>query len=175
MGVIMADEPLRTAVALARAENGLAEREQQEQQELFAAIADAEAMPGPLSGMPTKRGRGRPKGSRNRRTEAITDVIRATRRDPLLVLADMAEADVSELASYLECSRLEAAKLQAAAARELAPYLHSKQPVAVAATGGDVVVMVGSFGEPSAQGASGGQDEGILDLSWTEAENAENQ
>lgn len=170
----MSEAPLKTAVELLRAEAGLAEREQQE---LFQAIAELDAMPGPLSRMPTKRGPGRPKGSRNRRTEAITDVIRATRRDPLLVLADMAEADVGELADYLQCSRLEAAKLQAAAARELAPYLHSKQPVAVAATGGDMVLMVGSFGEAaSLNPASGGADGGeVLDLSWTTVENAENQ
>lgn len=78
-----------------------------------------------------RRGRGRPQGSRNRRTEDWARLVLDTRRSPLLVLADFYSLPVEELAGRLGCDRLDAAKLQMAAAVALAPYVHQRLPQAV--------------------------------------------
>lgn len=78
-----------------------------------------------------RRGRGRPAGSRNRRTEDWARLVLTTHRSPLLVLADFYSMPVEELARRLQCDLLDAAKLQITAARDLAPYVHQRLPQAV--------------------------------------------
>lgn len=79
-----------------------------------------------------RRGPGRPAGSRNRSTNDWVDFIAARYRSPLLFLAETFTRPAAQLAAELGCDRLEAFKLQVTAAKELAPYMHQKQPVAVA-------------------------------------------
>jgi len=78
-----------------------------------------------------QRARGRPRGSKNKRTEAWQDYILGRHQSPLVVLAETYSRPVEELAAELGCNRLEAFKMQILAARELAPYLHQKQPTAL--------------------------------------------
>ena len=78
-----------------------------------------------------RRGRGRPKGARNRSTQDWQRLLTATRRSPLLVLADVYSMPVEELAGRLGCERFEAMKIQILAAREVAPYVHQRLPQAV--------------------------------------------
>ncbi len=78
-----------------------------------------------------RRGPGRPAGSRNKRTEAWTSFLLSNYRSPLEALAQIVAARVEDLAARLDCKRVEAFKLQIMAAKELAPYLHQKQPVAL--------------------------------------------
>ena len=77
------------------------------------------------------RGRGRPPGALNKSTSDWVDYIRARYRSPLEMLAEVFSRPVAELADELCCKREDAFKLQVIAAKELAPYLHSKMPQAV--------------------------------------------
>ncbi len=90
------------------------------------------------------RGRGRPKGSANRRTTAWTDYLLARYRSPLEFLAETFARRVEDLARELSCTPAEAFDLQLKAAKELAPFLHQKQPLAVDVTkksAGALVIM----------------------------------
>ena len=55
----------------------------------------------------------------------------AKHRSPLEVLAEAYSRPVKELATELGCDVLDAYKIQLLAAKELAPYIHQKMPVAV--------------------------------------------
>lgn len=78
-----------------------------------------------------RAGPGRPPGSRNRRTDEWVRFISARYRDPRLFLAEAFNRPAAELAAELGCDRLEAFKLQLVAAKELAPFMAQKQPIAV--------------------------------------------
>lgn len=78
-----------------------------------------------------KRGPGRPAGARNRKTEDFARFLLSRHASPLQVMAETYSRPVQDLAAELGCSVAEAFKLQLLAARELAPYLHGKMPVAV--------------------------------------------
>lgn len=77
------------------------------------------------------RGAGRPAGSKNKNTKEWADYILSKYASPLEVLAKTYSRPVELLAAELNCSRLEAYKVQVAAARELSPYIHQKQPTAI--------------------------------------------
>ncbi|WP_148219319.1 hypothetical protein [Azospirillum sp. B510] len=97
-----------------------------------------------------RRGRGRPAGSRNRRTEDWARLVLSTHRSPLLVLADFYSMPVEELARRLQCDLLDAAKLQITAARDLAPYVHQRLPQAVNLdVSGNLPVLHLHMGDPS--------------------------
>jgi hypothetical protein len=97
-----------------------------------------------------RRSRGRPAGSRNRRTEDWARLVLSTHRSPLLVLADFYSMPVEELAARLKCDRLDAARLQLTAARDLAPYLHQRLPQAVSLdVSGNLPTLHLHMGSPS--------------------------
>lgn len=75
--------------------------------------------------------RGRPRGSRNRRSEDLVRYILSRHAHPLLVLADTYSRPAHVLAAELGCTAKEAFDLQLRAADMLAPYIESKKPVAV--------------------------------------------
>lgn len=75
--------------------------------------------------------RGRPPGSVNKRTAAMAEYLLARYRSPLIGLAEIFSRRVQDLAAELDCSKLDAFKLQVQAMGELAPYLHGKMPVQV--------------------------------------------
>jgi hypothetical protein len=90
-----------------------------------------------------RAGPGRPPGSRNRSTNEWVDFIAARYRSPLLFLAEAYTRPAQQLAAELGCDRVEAFKLQVKAAETLAPYMHQKQPLAVAiSTEGEVTLML---------------------------------
>ncbi|MGH8136194.1 MAG: hypothetical protein ACRER4_07580, partial [Steroidobacteraceae bacterium] len=74
---------------------------------------------------------GRPKGALNKRTQAFADHLLRQYRSPLEVMAAIYSRPVERLAGELGCSLLEAARLQFDCSKELAPYIHSKMPVAI--------------------------------------------
>ena len=82
---------------------------------------------------------GRPPGVRNRRTEELIAYIGARYQLPAIVLAEIYSRPVRELATELGCKLPEALALQVSAAKELLPYLHQKQPLAVDVSGAGVI------------------------------------
>jgi len=77
------------------------------------------------------RGRGRPAGARNKRTEDWTRYILGKYTSPLEVLAQIATMPIDEIAKLADCKRLEAFQEKRQAATALLPYLHQRQPLAV--------------------------------------------
>lgn len=79
-----------------------------------------------------KRGRGRPPGAANRRSERMRDyLLRQGFTHPMVGLAATASARPEELAAELGCDRLEAAELIRRCQADLLPYFESKAPVQV--------------------------------------------
>jgi hypothetical protein len=102
---------------------------------------------------------GRPKGARNKRTEAWLEFLDARYRSPLVVLAEAWSRPVDVLQAELGCTRLEAYALQQQAAIASAPYWHAKQPLALQVEGKGVVQLIleapshaGNSGESGAEG-----------------------
>jgi hypothetical protein len=92
----------------------------------------AVASPTPLDQAPDgPRQPGRPRGSRNKRTEETIAFILARYRNPLVVLAETYSRSTAELARLLSCKKREAFELQLEAAKQLAPYVASKMPQAL--------------------------------------------
>lgn len=85
------------------------------------------------------RGAGRPAGSVARRTEDWQRFMLGQYRSPLVVLAETFTRPTGQLARELGCTHAEAFAFQMQAARELAPYLHSKMPQAVRLDGAPLV------------------------------------
>lgn len=113
---------LRIPLATAVREAQLASEDERKAEQLSL-------LPGPAAAAERdlRRGPGRPKGAKDRRTTDMVRFIRANYRDPLVFLADAISRPVEQLAAELATDRDEAFKLQLAAARELAPYMHGKQ------------------------------------------------
>lgn len=111
-----------------------------------AAAAEA-ADPGP-------RGRGRPAGSRNRRTNELADYILNRFPSPVVALAAIYSRPTKELAKELGCKPVEALKVQKEAAAAVASYVHQKTPVAIQVDAENVVRLVivepgaGESGQP---------------------------
>jgi hypothetical protein len=74
---------------------------------------------------------GRPAGSVARVTAEWRQMMLSRYRSPLIVMAEAYSRPVEELAKALGCTRKEAFELQLRAAAELAPFVHSKMPIAV--------------------------------------------
>ena len=121
---------------------------------------------------PPKRGRGRPEGARNKRTQEVADYLLSRYRSPLEVLAETYSLPVEVLAQKLGCTRYEAKKLQLAAADKLAPYLHQKQPVAIDPGDGGLVSLVIQAAGPA--GGSAPAEGGVV-LDMMPVEIKENQ
>lgn len=180
MGVIfaMADQlkptGLATAADMLRAAAADEAREEAEQLSLLPALPLGEARPagGGTSGA-VRRGPGRPKGAKNRSTEAWTEFLLSKHRSPLEVMASVANRSLRDLKAELEAAGftvkasdgIELLKLQLAAADRLAPYLHQKQPTAIQAEGGGFALVIGSMGDGASQ-----QGGGVIDLLWAESE-----
>lgn len=84
---------------------------------------------------PERRGPGRPRGSKNRRTEEWTRFLLASYGSPIEALAKVMRAGPARLARELGIDTVEAFDRWAKVCVELAPYLHQKQPTAVAVDG----------------------------------------
>ena len=84
---------------------------------------------------------GRPAGSVARATAAMRELLLRKYPSPLIGLAEIAARPVEELAAQLRCSLLEAFEQQRRAMESLAPYVHSKMPIAVQGDGAPLVAV----------------------------------
>lgn len=107
--------------------------------ELTAEETGALDAPSPLSAAvaQAKRPRGRPKGSKNRRTEAVAAWLLSQHRHPLAVMMEaysMSPADLARTIGIEEAdgdTLLDIFKLQLRMAEAVAPYVAQRQPQAV--------------------------------------------
>lgn len=120
-----------------------------------------------------RRGPGRPKGSKNKRTEDWTDFILRHYPSPLEALARIYSMSAQQLADELKCTRLEAIKVQASAAMALLPYMHSKQPIAVEIDSKGVVTLVVTGAQPGDQVVRPGDNATIIDATVIKDGNAD--
>jgi len=118
--------------------------------------------------------KGRPPGSRNRRTEATIRWLLAQHRHPLAVMAEgysMSPADLARAIGIAEPSAdvlLDLYKLQLRMAEAVAPYVAQRLPQAVTLQGGvDFTLQVGGVSFP-ARGASAENSEPV-DVPFTVA------
>lgn len=104
-----------------------------------------------------RRGRGRPKGSPNRRNADVFEYLEALgHRNPAVTLSLIQSMEPDDLARALVCDRLEAARLIVQAANSLMPYGFAKKPTAVEVTGKHLhVFMTGVLGGDDADDDSG--------------------
>lgn len=125
------------------------------------------ALAGESADVTYRRGAGRPPGAKNKNTEAWREFILARYPSPLQGLAEIMSRNVCDLAAELgylkkdERGRVvrrplpdelrELLKIQIAAMKELAPYVHSKQPIAVEAGEHGLISLVINAGGESQQ------------------------
>lgn len=74
---------------------------------------------------------GRPAGARNRSTQEWRQFLLTMHASPLQAMMQAYSMPTDELAKLLSCTKHEAFKLQMQCAKECAPYLHQKQPLAI--------------------------------------------
>jgi len=119
-----------------------------------------------------KRGPGRPAGSTNKRTEAWTQFLLANYSSPLECLAAVSSMRTADLIDRLGLKgdeltndqRINVFKAQIAAAVQLAPYLHSKQPTSID-VGGEGGVKLAFLMPSMADAGRGSQDsEAMIDV-----------
>ena len=94
---------------------------------------------------------GRPKGSKNRRSEELCRFVLSQHGHPLMALAQVWGRPVHDLAAELGVTAGEAMGWQIRAAGEALPYFESKKPVAIQTDGRliQLVIHEGHAGEPA--------------------------
>lgn len=95
------------------------------------------------------RGRGRPVGARNKSTKDWQQYLLSRYQSPLVVLAETYSTPVDVLATRLGCKKYEAYQLQMAAAKEVAPYVHQKMPMAIDAGESGLISLTINTGDGS--------------------------
>jgi len=135
--------------------------------ELEGDRADADQGEGP-------RGPGRPKGSRNRRTQEWTDYLGGRYGTPLERLAQLYSSDPHALAQAFGVKIEVAIEVMKASAIAALPYMHQKQPMSVDVHGkGRMVVVLGHIdGDEADQAAEDGLSM-VLDLVATAPEKSD--
>jgi hypothetical protein len=135
----MADQPpsaLDAELAASRDLVLLADPEQ------LALLVDETGSPGSAAIELERRGRGRPRGSLNRRNAKFRDQILALYPHPAEALARAYSTPVEQLAAQLGCTKLEAAQIGIRAAAELLPYIEGKAPISVDVRRRNDVVLI---------------------------------
>jgi len=172
---------LLTALAMVGAA-GRVETSEADQDDMFAADAEMPSMLPKSAESATRSGPrgGRPRGARNKSTEAWRDLFLTKFRHPMMVLGELTSMTPAELARSLglymysegkpvlhpvrdengeiigtvhALATGEAAKLQKDAAIALLPYLGQKLPMAIEVTAPTRgVVVIGNLDVPGAEG-----------------------
>jgi hypothetical protein len=128
----------RRQMAMASAELAAQGREEARQAMLpLAPVGEMDETPGQALVLG-----GRPAGSVARSTAEMQRFILARYPSPLVGMAEVISRPVKDLAEELGCTPLEAMQLQARLMGDLAPYLHSKMPIAMQVDGAPIVPVV---------------------------------
>lgn len=105
------------------------------------------------------RGRGRPPGAKNKRTQELAEAIHRRFGNPVVELAKLyAFVPVEVLAQRLKCDLVEAAKLQREALATVAKYTDQMMPQAVELDAGAVAAIFLGGGDPAFVRAATGID-----------------
>lgn len=91
--------------------------------------------PDEVEAAPQKFGVGRRPGSRNKSTEDLARLVQQIGGHPVLAMARIAGMSLQQIKEMLGCNRLEAFDRWVMVLDKLAPYVASKQPLAVAVSG----------------------------------------
>lgn len=124
------------------------------------------------------RGPGRPPGARNKSTDEWRKYLLSQYRSPLEALGQTYCIPIEELARRLGLiskptfdQALELLKLQIMAAKELAPYVHQKMPLAIDGGGGGLIQLVINQGNATAQAGPDAIPQAIQILNTPEEKN----
>lgn len=118
-----------------------------------------------------RRGRGRPKGQINRRTEIVAEYLLSKYPDPLEGLIQMCGIGIDELSAALNCTAHEAWAEKRLCIQAVLPYLHRRMPLAVDLSNRSVVHLSINTGS----GVAGASPEAGLTILGSIAEVVENQ
>lgn len=130
------------------------EREAAARQAMLPLAPAGEVEAAPVEAPAERRGPGRPPGAVNRRTAEWTAYLLGRFQSPLVAMAEAYSRPTAELARELGCTKAKAFELQMQAARDLAPYLHQRQPQAVQLDANHQVVML-TIADPGAAAGAG--------------------
>lgn len=138
------DSPITKALEAEGAPPGAALREQMAGVDQLAMFEQDELVATGLQfpGIEPAGIKGRKPGQRNRVTRETVDLILQTRRDPLLAMADVASMTPAQVRDAFSLDPEPAAKHWLACVKELASYLHTRQPVAIQTDGPQQATMV---------------------------------
>lgn len=130
-------------------------------------IYDARETLGPLAGLvavqrEARARRGRPKGSRNKRTDDFARYISQFGRDPAITLMEIQSTPPEELVARSQLldpikrrmSFGDALSLKVRCAEALMPFIHAKKPVAIDATIRGVMIVEEVGGRSAAHGVT---------------------
>lgn len=106
---------------------------------------------------PKKFGAGRPKGSRNRTSDDIARLVQQIGGHPVLAMARIQAMTIAEIKEMLGCTRIDAFDRWWKVVCELAPYVASKQPLAIAVNS-KVVALNFTVPTPGGQQLPAGPD-----------------
>lgn len=158
-----ADGGLREALALDQAADDLHleraaadENDAAEQSELFPGSSVFGRVMQPNGGGELRRsGPGRPRGSRNRRTQDLADYAARLGGNPILRLIEIVATPIDVIAATLGCKKVEAADFWRKCAADLGPYIEQKLPTAVQLQGANAGMLVINMGGPVGDQAVG--------------------
>lgn len=127
------------------------------QQLALLPLREVDADPENAEPVSTPRGAGRPPGAKNKSTKAWTEYILGRYSSPLVALAETYSRTVEDLAAALGLKnpsfeqRLDLFKLQLQCAKELSPYVHQKQPLAIEGGEHGLMTLIINSGQATPQ------------------------
>lgn len=120
-------------------------------------------------GEPPRTGPGRPRGSRNRRTQDLADYATRLGGNPIIKLIEIVATPIDVIASTLACSKADAADFWRKCAADLGPYIEQKLPTAVQLQGANAGMLVINLGGPVGE-QSVGLDLRVLAANFAESD-----
>lgn len=115
--------------------------EPEDEPDQLGLFAEPETDAGRMKVAYLPRGRGRPPGARNKRTERTIAWLLSRHKDPREVLLEIAQANVADLAALAGCDLFQALQEKRLAATAVLPYVAQRQPLALDVTNKSVVYL----------------------------------